>query len=254
MGSSTPKVVIFRRNQLHLGTMKDKHTPRTPKSPRGTLSSSDAGPNIKWGSTIPNMCKPPRCFHSSCAIDNQLFFYGGITSQGDILSELCSVSMVNDQWKVHVPLNANNAPPPLYHHTAVYFGGKMFIFGGKTADGSVNSSMFSYTIGTTNSFFGQGHSSYSPQFLRICYLDTSSQALVSFILKIHIHLTIAPLQRFILHPSRKAAKVGHSCCVFGDGILIFGGYTAKDEMSNSLCFYDIGKEEEFELLHGLFCD
>jgi len=149
--------------------MKPASGLRMPRSPRAsTLSNSSPDMQIKWANGLANMCKPLRKFHSACLIDEQLYFYGGICQDGVILSELCCMNIVTLQWNVLIPMQSNNAPPALYQHSAVTWGGKMFIFGGKTEQDTINSSIFAYSLETSTWTRVHKHSRYSAKVGHSC--------------------------------------------------------------------------------------
>lgn len=48
---------------------------------------------------------------------------------------------------MHVTINGTLAAPPLAHHEMVYAGGKAFVVGGLTQDGTVSSSVYAIEAG-----------------------------------------------------------------------------------------------------------
>jgi N-acetylneuraminic acid mutarotase len=253
-------------------------------TPRGTQGPKNHWQELRINGRLPDR----RSYHTSFVSENKLYVFGGLDIQNGSLSslfelDLSLVNNLNDEeterrvscaWH-EITQNGKEKPGEVAYHSSVVHKEYMYLFGGNNyhrtiqyADPNDEDSAKTYTplytlnlkTFTWNAVRTRGDI-VKPRDEHTAVLDESSQQMVVFggfedgertneILIFNLKNTIWSTVKQDPKNKGPCARSGHSACIHGGNMYIFGGKSDNSTKLNDLWQFNISSHK-WTQLHGV---
>jgi len=181
--------------------------------------------------------------------ENNLIF-GGAGLNGRLFQDLWSFDLESMSWSSNSNFSLNS-PPPLSDHSVVFdsTNGEMYVFGGKTLDGTVSNNLWALNIRENKWILvlngssianpipspRMAHTAVLTQDAMIIFGGSSGKQILNDIWK--LDLERLSWQQLII-PNGPSLRAYHSCVVYQNQMLVFGGFDGEKEL-NDLWSFDL---------------